>query len=43
MEETTPLIDYYKRHGLLEEVSGDLDVEELNKVLKALFHRKNLI
>lgn len=43
MEETTPLIDYYKKTGLLEEVSGDLDVAELNKILKALFHRKNLV
>ncbi len=43
MEETTPLIDFYKKHGLLEEVSGDLEVAELNKILTALFHRKNLV
>lgn len=42
MEETTPLIDYYRRTGLLEEVSGDLDVGDLNNVLTDLFHRKKL-
>ena len=39
MDETTPLIDYYKKTGLLEEVSGDLDVDDLNNVLTDLFHR----
>lgn len=42
MEETTPLIDYYKKTGLLEEVSGDLDVDDLNGILTDLFHRKKL-
>ncbi|MFH0839762.1 MAG: adenylate kinase [Candidatus Omnitrophota bacterium] len=37
-QETTPLVDYYKKSGLLEEVSGDLDVNELNVILKAIFH-----
>lgn len=37
MEETTPLIDYYKKTGLMEEVSGDLDVAELNKILAVVF------
>ncbi|MCG2705787.1 MAG: adenylate kinase [Candidatus Omnitrophica bacterium] len=41
-EETTPLVDYYKKSGLLEEVSGDLDVTELNVMLKALFHSRGL-
>ncbi len=36
-EETTPLVDYYEESGILEKVSGDLDVNELNIVLKALF------
>lgn len=39
MNETTPLIDYYKKTGLLEEVSGDLDVNALNNVLTGLFRR----
>ncbi|MDP3788917.1 MAG: adenylate kinase, partial [Candidatus Omnitrophota bacterium] len=42
MDETTPLIDYYKKTGHLEEVSGDLDVSELNSILTDLFHRKSL-
>lgn len=42
MEETTPLIDYYNKNGLLEEVSGDLDVNELNSMLNALFHSRGL-
>ncbi len=42
MDETTPLIDYYKKTGLLEEISGDLDVNELNNILTDLFHRKKL-
>ena len=43
MDETTPLIDYYKKTGLLEEVSGDLDVDELNTILTDLFHRKKMV
>lgn len=42
VEETTPLIEYYKKTGLLEEVSGDLDVDALNNILTDLFHRKKL-
>jgi adenylate kinase len=42
-EETAPLIEYYKNKGILQEVSGDLDVNELNKILMALFQRENLI
>lgn len=38
MNETTPLIDYYKKTGLLEDVSGDLDVRELNSIITDLFH-----
>jgi adenylate kinase len=43
MGETIPLIDYYKKRGLLEEVSGDLDVEDLNSILIDLFHGKKLL
>jgi len=39
-EETTPLITYYRQKGILREVSGDLDVNELNKVLIALFQMR---
>ncbi len=34
---TAPLIDYYKKQGILNEVSGDLDVRELNVLLMDLF------
>ena len=36
-KETKALIDYYKEKGLLREVSGDLDVDELFKEIKKLF------
>jgi len=42
-DETAPLIDYYKDKGILEEVSGDLDVDELNSVLMVLFQKVNPI
>lgn len=32
-KETFPLIDYYKKQRLLEEIPGDLEVKELNLVL----------
>lgn len=41
-EETAPLVDYYKKTDLLEEVSGDLDVDKLNIMLKDLFHDRGL-
>lgn len=37
---TAPLIDYYSKKEMLAEVSGDLEVEPLNSVLKELFHKK---
>ena len=40
--ETSPLIDYYKKKGLLSEASGDLDVNELNIELLDLFRKKSL-
>ena len=42
-EETAPVISYYEKKGTLREVSGDLDVGELNKILIALFQREKLI
>jgi len=41
-EQTAPLIEYFLKNGLLEEVSGDLDVERLSRVLQDLFERKGL-
>ena len=32
-KETAPLLDYYRRQGLLKEVNGDLDVPELQQEL----------
>ena len=42
-EDTAPLINYYEKKKILKEVSGDLDVSELNKVLIALFQKESLI
>jgi len=42
-EETAPVITHYKKQGVLREVSGDLDVNELNKILIALFHKEKLL
>ena len=41
-KQTAPLIDYYKKKKILSEVSGDLDVEELNAELETLFRKKGL-
>ncbi|MBN1793623.1 MAG: adenylate kinase [Candidatus Omnitrophica bacterium] len=43
IQQTTPLIDYYQRRGLLKECSGDLDVEALFEALKSLFEEKGLL
>lgn len=42
-KETKSLIDYYKNKGILEEVSGDLDVGKLFREIKTLFREKELI
>jgi adenylate kinase len=39
-EQTAPLIDYYQKKKLLLQVSGDLEVSRLNKVLKDLLKKK---
>ncbi len=41
--QTEPLIGYYKKKGILSEVSGDLDVKELNVELMILFREKKLL
>lgn len=38
-KETRPLIDYYKKKGLLHEVPGDYEIPELQAELKSLFER----
>jgi len=40
-DQTAPLIDYYKRKNILSEISGDMDVQELNTELLKLFKKKN--
>ncbi len=40
--ETAPLIDYYRKKDLLQDVTGDFDVPELQAELKALFDRLKL-
>ncbi len=42
-KQTAPLIDYYKKKNLLEEISGDLEVADLNIVLEEIFKRKGLV
>jgi len=41
-DQTKPLIEYYKKSGILKEVSGDLGVDELFKVLSKIFRDANL-
>ena len=36
-EQTKPLVDYYAKSGILKEVSGDLGVRDLFKVLSKVF------
>ncbi len=39
-DQTAPLIGYYEKKNILAEVSGDLDVAELNEVLEELFEKR---
>lgn len=39
-EQTAPLIEYYKKTDVLSQVSGDLEVDDLNVVLDKLFRSK---
>jgi len=40
--QTSPLVDYYSGRSILRKVSGDLGVNELNKVLSKLFSDETL-
>lgn len=42
-EETSPLIDYYKRQGILREINGDEDVPHVQEKLRSLFESLNLL
>ena len=41
-KQTAPLIEYYRKRKLLAEVSGDMEVDALNRALTDLFHKKGL-
>ena len=41
--QTSPLVDYYKNRSVLRKVSGDLGVNELNKVLSKIFSDEKLV
>ncbi len=41
-EQTEPLIDYYRKKNTLAESSGDLEVQDLNDELMALFKARGL-
>ena len=41
-KQTSPLIDHYKKKKILAEVSGDLEVDDLNHSLEELFRKKGL-
>lgn len=42
-EQTAPLLDFYKTRGLLKEVSGDMNVDELFVELEKLFQKEKLV
>ncbi len=42
-KDTRALIDYYKKKGLLREVSGDLDVDGLFQNIKKLLEKENAL
>ena len=39
-KETAPLLEYYRKHGVLEEVPGDYDVPELQAELEKVFEKR---
>jgi adenylate kinase len=41
-KQTAPLIEYYQKKRLLEEISGDLEVSVVSQSLNALFRKKGL-
>ena len=42
-DETSPLIDFYKKRGLLQNIPGDYDVPELQPIITKLFEKLSLI
>ncbi len=42
-DQTAPLLDFYSKKGLLHEVPGDLDVNDLFKQLDELFRSEGLV
>lgn len=42
-EETSPLIDFYQKRGLLQNIPGDFDVPELQPIITKLFEKLSLI
>ena len=38
-DRTRPLIDYYKKEGLLQIINGDLEIEPFQKVLQKLYEK----
>lgn len=42
-EQTSDLIEYYRDRGLLEELNGDLDAQELFNRIKSLFQEEGLL
>ena len=42
-DQTAPVIAYYKEKKILQEISGDLDVDTLNKVITALFQKEKIV
>ncbi len=41
--ETSPLIDFYRKRDLLQNIPGDLDVPELQPIITKLFEKLSLI
>ncbi len=42
-QKTKSLVDYYKARGILRKVSGDLDVDEVFKILSRMFQEERLV
>ena len=42
-DETSPLIDFYRKRGLLQNIPGDYDVPELQPIITKLFEKLSLI
>ncbi len=42
-KQTEPLINFFEKKNLLDEISGDLEVSDLNIDLEKIFKRRNLV